>query len=131
MKERQFFLFNDVLLLCLKEGEKYRLRYLISLNPSVKVEDEESGWSDFRVVSPGSDTKGKTFRSVVFIRLLQHQNFKANHPSSLPLFSLCLFSKGLEFRISALKKLLVFFARTSAEQKEWVSLIRQAAANQH
>lgn len=60
MKDRHFFLFNDVLLLCLKEGgEKFRLRYLITLNPSVKVEDEESGWSDFRVVSPGSDTKGK------------------------------------------------------------------------
>eukprot|EP01102_Stenamoeba_stenopodia_P012113 TRINITY_DN3783_c0_g1_i1.p1 TRINITY_DN3783_c0_g1~~TRINITY_DN3783_c0_g1_i1.p1 ORF type:complete len:100 (-),score=20.16 TRINITY_DN3783_c0_g1_i1:67-366(-) len=95
MKDRQFFLFNDLLLLCLKEGEnKFRLRYLIALNPSVKVEDEESGWSDFRVVSPGSDTK------------------------------------GVEFRISALKKLLVFFARTAAEQKEWVYAIRQAAANQ-
>jgi len=61
-KPRQFFLFNDCLLLAKRlKADKYWLRYHIQLD-GMRVEDEQSGWSDYRVISPGSDIPDVEFR---------------------------------------------------------------------
>eukprot|EP01100_Stratorugosa_tubuloviscum_P008906 TRINITY_DN3729_c3_g1_i2.p1 TRINITY_DN3729_c3_g1~~TRINITY_DN3729_c3_g1_i2.p1 ORF type:complete len:110 (+),score=33.07 TRINITY_DN3729_c3_g1_i2:110-439(+) len=59
IKNYHIFCFNDYLLLCKPEQNSnnvtYRLKVLVTLQACVKVEDEKSGWSDFRASSPGSN----------------------------------------------------------------------------
>jgi len=53
------------------------------------VEDEQTGWSDYRVISPGSD------------------------------------KPDVEFRLTKLKKTLIFFCNSPQEKTEWVLALRK------